>query len=49
MTTLANVYPADGLVDGRDDIYFVSLPAFHGGLYGYTKAENLNFSLGDED
>ena len=49
MTTLANVYPADGLVDGRDDIYFVSLPAFHGGLYGYTKAENLNFSFGDED
>ncbi len=45
MTTLANAYP----VDGRTDIFFVSLPAFHGGLFGYTKAENLKFIFKDED
>ncbi len=43
LTTIANVYPVEG------NTFFVSLPAFNGGLYGYTTVDNLNFIYGDED
>ena len=43
MMTIANVYPVE------ENIFFVSLPAFNGGLYGYTTGDNLNFIYGDED
>lgn len=43
MMTIANAYPVE------ENVFFVSLPAFHGGLYGYTTGDNLKFIYGDED
>ncbi len=43
LTTIANVYPVE------ENLFFVSLPAFNGGLYGYTTGDNLKFVYGDED